>query len=209
MNKINSRRGRIGWRKVAFFSATSVAALQFATGAAAQTTAPLPTADDAAKTEDVGAVVVTASRITRQGFTAPTPVTTIGAEQLQRQPPTPLGDVLKNTPSFRATTTLGTSGVNSRGGGQVTADLRGLGATRTLVLVNGRRFVPSTAESTVDLKLVPTLLVNSVEVVTGGASAAWGSDAVAGVVNFILKDRIEGFQGTVQYGQSKYNDAIE
>jgi iron complex outermembrane recepter protein len=210
MNNISSRRGRIFWRKVAFFSATSVAALQFAAGAAAQTAAAAPpAADGATRSEDVEAVVVTASRITRQGFTAPTPVTTIGIEQLQRQAPTTLGDVLQNIPSFRATTTLGTSGVNSRGGGQVTADLRGLGATRTLVLVNGRRFVPSTAESTVDLKLIPTLLVNSVEVVTGGASAAWGSDAVAGVVNFILKDRIDGIQGTVQYGQSKYNDAIE
>lgn len=154
-------------------------------------------------------VVVTASRISRDGFSAPTPVTTLGAEDIAKRAPSTLGEVLANIPSFRPTNTPNTSGVNSRGGGQITADLRGLGPSRTLVLLDGRRFVPSTAQGTVDLKLIPTLMVNQVDVVTGGASAAWGSDAVAGVVNFILKDRIDGIQGSVQYGQSEYDDNYE
>lgn len=154
-------------------------------------------------------IVVTGSRISRSGFTAPTPVTTIGAEEIQARAPGSLADVLVTIPSFRPTNTPTTSGVNSRGGGLVTADLRGLGPTRTLVLVNGRRFVPSGTDGVVDLKLIPTLLIRQLETVTGGASAAWGSDAVAGVVNFILKDQIEGIQGTIQSGISQEGDNAE
>jgi outer membrane receptor protein involved in Fe transport len=163
-------------------------------------------AQDAASVDQV---VVTASRVARSGFTAPTPVTTIGEDQLETRAPTTMGEVLAGIPSFRPSSSPQTAGVTSRTGGVISADLRGLGSDRTLVLVNGRRFVPQTPSGTVDMKQIPTLLVQNVEVVTGGASAAWGSDAVAGVVNFILKDRIEGIQGTVQYGQSEVNDNIE
>lgn len=154
-------------------------------------------------------VVVSATRIDRPGFSAPTPVTSISEAEIETRAPTTLADVLSAIPSFRATASLGTSGVNSRTGGQVTADLRGLGPTRTLVLVDGRRFVSTATDGTVDLKMIPTLLVDQVQVVTGGASAAWGSDAVAGVVNFILKDKIEGVQATVQYGESQRGDDDE
>lgn len=154
-------------------------------------------------------VVVTGSRIARTGFTAPTPVTTVGAAEIATRAPTTLGETLQALPSFRQSSGASPGGVTSRGGGQLIADMRGLGSERTLTLVNGRRFVPTTAEGTVDMKLIPTLLVNQIEVVTGGASAAWGSDAVSGVVNIILKDRIDGIQGTVQIGQSKYNDYKE
>ncbi|NYI21938.1 TonB-dependent receptor [Sphingobium indicum] len=159
--------------------------------------------------EAASEIVVTGSRISRTGFTAPTPVTTISAEEIQNRAPSSLADVLVTIPSFRPTNTPTTSGVNSRGGGIVTADLRGLGATRTLVLVNGRRFVPSGTDGVVDLKLIPTLLIGSAETVTGGASAAWGSDAVAGVINFILKDKLEGVQGTIQNGISEQGDNAE
>ena len=154
-------------------------------------------------------VVVSATRISRPGFTAPTPVTSISEAEIETRAPTTLADVLSAIPSFRSTASLGTSGVNSRTGGQVTADLRGLGPTRTLVLVNGRRFVSTATDGTVDLKMIPTLLVDQVQVVTGGASAAWGSDAVAGVVNFILKDKIEGIEATAQYGESQRGDNQE
>ena len=154
-------------------------------------------------------VVVSATRINRPGFSAPTPVTSISEAEIETRAPTTLADVLSAIPSFRATASLGTSGVNSRTGGQVTADLRGLGPTRTLVLVDGRRFVSTATDGTVDLKMIPTLLVDQVQVVTGGASAAWGSDAVSGVVNFILKDKIEGVQATVQYGESQRGDDDE
>lgn len=164
-----------------------------------------------APTDDVAVdeVVVTASRVNQSGFTAPTPVTTLGEDQVKSRAATTLGEVLAGVPSFRPSSSPQTAGVTSRNGGIVSADLRGLGESRTLVLLNGRRFVPQTAEGTVDLKQFPSLLVQNIEVVTGGASAAWGSDAVAGVVNFILRDRIEGWQGTVQYGISEEGDNEE
>lgn len=160
-------------------------------------------------------VVVTGSRLGISGFTAPTPVTSMSSEQIQKRAPGTIADVLNQIPSFQATNTPNTSGVTSRTGGVVTANLRNLnsnnatGATRTLVLVDGRRFVPSDTNGIVDLKQIPTLLIDRVEVVTGGASAAWGSDAVAGVVNLILKRNLEGVQGAVQYGQSEVGDNEE
>src|SRR5207248_3255904 len=81
--------------------------------------------------------------------------------------------------------------------------------SRTLVLINGRRHVPTASTGSVDLKVVPTLLVDRVEVVTGGASAAYGSDAVAGVLNIVLKDHVTGIQGTVQAGMSQRGDGEE
>jgi len=83
---------------------------------------------------------------------------------------------------------------NFPGTGTATVDLRGLGARRTLVLVNGKRFIPTTGDGVVDIAGIPTPLVERVEVMTGGASAVYGSDAIAGVVNFILDDSYEGFE---------------
>lgn len=154
------------------------------------------------------AIVVTGSRLAT-GFAAPTPLTTVTEAEIQSGAPSNLGEVLAEIPSFRPTSSPSTAGVTSRGGGQITPDLRGIGDQRTLVLVDGRRHVPTTAEGSVDIKLIPTLLVNQIEVVTGGASAAYGSDAVAGVVNFILKDRIEGIQATAQVGISERGDGGE
>src|ERR1700748_1767138 len=160
-------------------------------------------------TNTIETVTVTSTRVQREGYSAPTPVTSVSAKDIQQEAPTTVADVLNNIPSFRPSASPTTSGVNSLGGGQVTADLRGLGATRTLVLVNGKRFVPVSADGNPDLTQIPTLLVDRVEVVTGGASAAYGSDAVAGVVNFILKKKIDGLQGSFQYGESQYSDDIE
>jgi iron complex outermembrane receptor protein len=157
-------------------------------------------------------IVVSGSRIQREGFTAPTPVTTVTAQEIARRNPTTVGEVLTNIPSFRATLSTTGGGTRTRGGAVDRADLRGLNdtfATRTLVLVDGRRFVPSGSDGAVDLKLIPTSLIEQVEVVTGGASAAWGSDAVAGVVNFKLKTHIDGLQGTASYGVSEQGDANE
>ncbi len=154
-------------------------------------------------------ITITSTRVQREGYSAPTPMTAVSTKDLEQQAPSTVGEVLANLPSFRATSTPTTSGVNSLGGGQVTADLRGLGASRTLVLVNGKRFVPAASDGTSDLTQIPTLLVDRVEVVTGGASAAYGSDAVSGVVNFILNNHLEGFKANFQYGESKYSDDIE
>lgn len=148
------------------------------------------------------AIVVTGSRIARSGFTSPTPVTVLGGERLEASSAASIGEALASLPSFRASSSPSTVGVTA-GGGARKVDLRGLGPQRALVLVDGRRFVPSTVEGAVDTSLIPSTLLDRVELVTGGASAAYGSDAVAGVVNFILNKKLQGFRVNVQGGVSE------
>ncbi|WP_439533594.1 TonB-dependent receptor plug domain-containing protein [Polymorphobacter sp.] len=179
-------------------SLTSVLALSAAMAQQADADAPA----------DAEAIVVTGSRLST-GFIAPTPVTTVGTLEIEQRASTNLGEVLAQLPSFRNSNSFNSAGVTSRNGSQITPDLRGLGSSRTLVLVNGRRHVPSETTGSVDIKLIPTLMVQQVEVVTGGASAAYGSDAVAGVVNFILKDNIDGIELTAQSGISQVGDGEE
>ena len=166
------------------------------------------TAQQAAAEQEPDAIVVTGSRLST-GFVAPTPVTTVGTAEIEQRGSTNLGEVLAQLPSFRNSNSFNSAGVTSRNGSQITPDLRGLGSSRTLVLVNGRRHVPSETTGSVDIKLIPTLMVQQVEVVTGGASAAYGSDAVAGVVNFLLRDKIEGVQISAQAGISQVGDGEE
>ena len=170
--------------------------------AAAQTSAKT---NDGASVEEV---VVTASRVAREGYTAPTPTTSISREALNNQSPVVISDVLYQIPSVRPSPN--NTSTSQASGNYV--NLRGFGATRTLTLVDGRRFVPSNGAensggSSVDLNLIPEALVDRVEVVTGGASAAWGSDAIGGVVNLILRRSLDGVEGKVQYGVSQYGDA--
>lgn len=147
----------------------------------------------------VAEVVVTASRINTAGFTAPTPTSVVSTEDIQRTAPVQISESLRNmVPAFRTTGASTTPNVY--------ANLRGVGATRTLVLLDGRRIVATQPDGTVDLNLIPAALVSRTEVVTGGASASWGSDAVTGVVNIMLKTNLEGFEGQVQAGVSKYGD---
>jgi outer membrane receptor protein involved in Fe transport len=153
-------------------------------------------------------IVITGSRLPA-GVRAPTPLTVIGTQAIEDRAPATVGELLQQIPSFGGMDSPNTAGVNSRGGGQINPDLRGLGATRTLVLIDGRRHVPTATTGSVDLKVVPTLLVKQVEVVTGGASAAYGSDAVAGVVNIVLDDDLEGTKGTVEGGISEHGDGKE
>ena len=151
-------------------------------------------------------VFVTASRVNRTGFTAPTPTTVVSAEDLQLRAISNIADALNQSPAFLGNTTPATGGNSTNTAGANFLNLRGMGANRTLVLVNGRRFVPSTSQGILDVNLVPQALVSRVEVVTGGASAAWGSDAVSGVVNFIFDNRLEGGRADVQYGTSSRSD---
>src|SRR5690606_32760824 len=155
---------------------------------------PEPAADPADT-----AITVTASRVRGSGFAAPTPLTVLGAEQIEAIAPTQVSDILAVVPSFRTT--------GQPASATTYADLRGIGAQRTLVLVNGRRHVPTFSDGTVDLGVIPSILIETTEVVTGGASASWGSDAVAGVINLMLRDDLEGIEGTVQAGISDYGDA--
>jgi iron complex outermembrane recepter protein len=169
--------------------------------------ASVQAADASDADSDLGEVVVTGSRIVRDGVTAPTPVTIVGTERIERLGATDIGAVLNTLPAFRASSSPQTSNIGPANAGMTQADLRGLSPVRTLVLVNGNRFMPSTLQGTVDLGQIPTILIERAEVVTGGASAQYGSDAVAGVVNLILKNNLDGVKTNLQYGGSFDSDA--
>lgn len=145
-----------------------------------------------AQEQDV--VTVTGSRITRTDTIAPSPVTNVTAAQLAVVNTVNTEDFINTlpqvVPAFDATS-------NNPGNGTATVSLRGLGTTRTLVLVDGQRFVGSGVSQVVDLNNIPAAMVASIDIVTGGASAVYGSDAVAGVVNFIMKDDFEGVEVNV------------
>ena len=148
-------------------------------------------------------VVVTGSRITRPGYTAPTPVTSISTQDLQARAPGSLGEIQRDLPQL----TVNENTNNNRGfPGSSNPNLRNLGSSRTLVLLDGQRLTPSQATGALDISSIPTSLISRIDVVTGGASAAYGSDAVAGVLNIFLDTRFEGFKSTAQYGQSTYGD---
>ncbi len=154
-------------------------------------------------------VIVTGSRVSRSGFDSPQPVTAINAQQIENLGLINVGDIARtmpqNTPFFSETNV----GVGNFNVGAQLANLRGLNpffGTRTLTLVDTRRVVPNSEGSAVDLTLIPSMLVDRVDVVTGGASAAYGSDAIAGVVNVILKKDLEGFRAQVDFGQTTESD---
>lgn len=168
--------------------------------ASAQQAAPAQDGDSA----ESEAIVVTGSRIARRDYTSSSPISTIDSAQLQSSGELNIEEVLNDLPQV----VPGSNAANNNpGGGQATVDLRGLGTARTLVLVNGKRFAPSTGLGVVDLNNLPLETLGRVEVVTGGASAVYGSDAVAGVVNFILDDKFTGLEGRAYYGSSGQGDA--
>lgn len=154
--------------------------------------------DDAAQPQ----IVVTGSRILRKVTDSPAPVAVVTSEQIRAAGTQEVADVVNELPSISITQTNQTS--NLAGNAGVNAlDLRGLGTQRTLVLVDGRRQVPVIAgTSAVDVSTIPSALVDHIEVLTGGASAMYGADAVSGVVNFILKRNFQGIDASAQYGNS-------
>ena len=149
-------------------------------------------------------VVVTGSRLSAAGFSAPTPVTVVGIETIEQRAPANIADVINEQPAFKVTSSDTTRGGTQPGSGQQVLNLRALGAVRTLVLLNGHRLAPTLWDGTVDTSIIPTGLVERAEVVTGGASAAYGSDAVAGVINIILRDEMHGLRATAQSGYTEY-----
>ncbi len=165
--------------------------------------------DQVAPTEGDGNIVVTGSRIGASGFTTPTPVTVASAETLKEAAPGNLADGLNQLPVFAGSLKSSNSQPTAanRNIGQNLLNLRGLGPTRTLVLLDGRRLVANNVLGSVDINVIPQGLVKRVDVVTGGASAAYGSDAVAGVVNFVLDTKLKGFKVDIQSGISTYGDA--
>ncbi|QJE73168.1 TonB-dependent receptor [Aerophototrophica crusticola] len=155
---------------------------------------------DSAQLEEI---VVTGSRISRPELTSSSPVAVVSNEDIRLSGNVNVEQILNEMPQVVPGLT---STSNNPGNGTASVDLRGLGPQRTLVLVNGRRFVPSSQGGVVDINNIPASLVQRVEVVTGGASAVYGSDAVAGVVNFILRDDFEGAEVNAQYGITQEGD---
>ncbi len=158
-----------------------------------------------AQDADLEEIQVTGSRISRTTMDTPTPVTTIQASDLAAMAPGNLIEALSQMPQFYGNLTQeGVNGGQNAGGSNV--NLRGAGSNRTLTLLNGRRVVPSNRFGTVDVNLFPEDLLRSVENVTGGASASYGTDAVAGVVNFILDTDYVGLKTHAQTGMTEYGD---
>lgn len=186
--------------------AVSIAAL--AAGSIPAVAQEVPAAGQAAAGE-TDSIVVTGTRVNRSGFTAPTPMTVIGEEELETRAPANLANLVNDLPQLAPTVSPGTTlvGVGGGTGGANILNLRGLGINRTLVLLNGNRVVPSTTTGGVDVNTLPQGLVRRVDVVTGGASAAWGSDAVAGVVNFVLDTKYEGLKVNLSAGSAFEIDA--
>lgn len=156
-------------------------------------------AQDGAEDGD-STIVVTGSRIDSKGFDAPTPTTVIGEADLQQGARPSIAEVLNDLPQFRATVSPNSTNANTNSSTSA-MDLRGLGATRTLTLLNNRRFSGAS-----DLNSIPQDMVKRVEIVTGGASAAWGSGAIGGVVNLILDGNLSGLKLGIQNGISTRGD---
>ncbi|WP_267388288.1 TonB-dependent receptor [Sphingomonas sp. GC_Shp_3] len=153
-------------------------------------------------------IVVTGSRITTGGFTAPTPTTMIGAADIARNAEPNVFTTIAQLPSLQGSSGV-TTGTNSTSSGQQglsSFSLRGLGTIRTLTLLDGQRVVGANVTGVPDISLFPQLLIKRVDVVTGGASASYGSDAVGGVVNFITGKHFEGFKANLAGGITTYGD---
>jgi outer membrane receptor protein involved in Fe transport len=168
-------------------------------------------ATNASGVENREDIVVTGTRVVRDGFQAPTPLQVLTEEDIENSSPTNnIADFVNQLPALAASIRPSNSRLElSNGQAGINAlNLRSLGTVRTLVLVNGRRSVGSTANGVVDINTIPQSLVQRVEVVTGGASAAYGSDAVAGVTNFILDTRYEGLKLEGDVGVTERGDGF-
>ena len=187
-------------------SATALASI--ATSVAAQTTSSGNAPAAAKDKNEVTEVLVTGSRVVRNGYAAPTPVTVLSREQLQIAAPGNIADALNQLPVFSNSlrpSTTGSSFTGAQGNGGNYLNLRSLGPNRSLILLDGRR-MPSNSSGWTDTNQFPNALVSRVDVVTGGASAGYGSDAVSGVVNYILDSNFEGVKVNAQRGISSRSD---
>ncbi|MEZ5709289.1 MAG: TonB-dependent receptor [Blastomonas sp.] len=213
-NSLQSVSGRISAGKHGWLAASSLAAIIALSPVTAYAADAVQDdeADAAAANGDENEIVVTGSRASVSGFQAPTPVSVIDGDQLEQQVSTTVAEVLQLEPAFKAVRSAGGNLNNFSSPGQSTADLRGLGGQRTLVLVDGSRIVPQApavttgVPVTTDLNVIPTNMIERVEVVTGGASAQYGSDAVAGVVNILLKKQFDGIELNASTGFAEAGD---
>lgn len=180
--------------KSKFLAASSILALGVSAPAFGQ-----DATDNASHVEQV---VVTASRISIAGYEQPTPVTVLGGAQIEQASNADIGDTIRDLPAVGISSSPekagGGNSIFSPLAGASTINLRDLGIVRTLVLFDGQRVVPATVNGGVDLSTIPSALVDRIDVVTGGASAAWGSDAVAGVVNLVINKNFTGFKANIE-----------
>jgi outer membrane cobalamin receptor len=153
-------------------------------------------------------VVVTGSRVISDAANSPTPLTIVSTADLLATTPTNIPDGLNKLPIFQGSQSTGRPGDGSQNFSSNTLNLRNFGDQRTLVLLDGSRATPSNADGSVDIDTLPQMLVSRVDIVTGGASAVYGSDAVTGVVNFVLDKKFEGLKFDVNTGISTYADAM-
>lgn len=176
------------------------------TGAFAQDTTGV--AAEETTNADADAIIVTGSRIASPTVESVSPVQVVSAQQIQQSGITNVQELLLENPAFGAPTFSRTNtAFLTSGTGVASVDLRNLGTDRTLVLINGRRVVAGLPGSaTVDLNVIPTQFIQRIDVLTGGASSLYGSDAVAGVVNFIYKDNFEGVEANGQYNITQRGD---
>ena len=192
--------------KTALYLHTTALAVAFALPGAAMAQAAAPAADAACEdadsngvcdSEERTAIVVTGSRIARPNLESAVPIATIAGTDFTEQGNNNVGEVLNELPQLRSTFSQQNPGLGIGIAGLNLLDLRGLGTSRTLVLVNGRRHVPADILNNAvspDINTIPNDLIDRVDIVTGGNSAIYGSDAIAGVVNFVLKRNYDGLQ---------------
>jgi outer membrane receptor protein involved in Fe transport len=167
------------------------------------------TSAQAQQANELESVVVTASRIVRDGYEAPTPTTVVGVAEMQKQAVPNVANYVNMLPQLGAGGSSNTRTINfssGQTGGANSFNMRNLTPVRTLTLLDGHRVVGANLTQVTDVNMLPMNLVSRVDVVTGGASAAWGSDAVAGVVNFVLDKTFTGVKGQASYGQSYRGD---
>ena len=157
-----------------------------------------------AQAEEIEEIVITGTRLRRTDLESPSPIVALSEDDIRSFGPVTIDDVMNEMPQL-APTDGRQAGLENRDGA-LKADLRGLGPVRTLILVNGRRYTPANADGVVDLGTIPTSMVQRVDVLTGGASAVYGSDAVAGAINFVLRDDFEGVEFRGTYGETFESD---
>ena len=161
--------------------------------------------------EGVESVVVSSSRLQAQGFNAPTPTTVISAADLEASAKPNIFNAITELPALQGSTGMGYNTGSTTTGltGLSALGMRGLSPLRTLVLLDGQRVIGGNFNGAVDVSQMPQMLIQRVDVVTGGASASWGSDAVAGVINFVTDKKFEGFKMNAQGGMSTYGDMAQ
>ena len=160
-----------------------------------------------AQEADFEQVIVTGSRIARPDFDSASPIVSVTEDFFRRNGSRTVESQLNTLPQFVPSFTSTSN--NPGNGGQANLDLRGLGTTSTLVLVDGKRLIPASGNGVVDLNIIPASLIESVEIITGGASAVYGSDALAGVVNLKLKREFDGFQIDGTWAQTDRSDGTQ